>query len=919
MRLLGHPPYRRDCEAPIPWRKGADARRRDFHGDGAAPRPSEPLERHREAIGAIGNHRRTLEWKAHQNPRPEPSGCSRPAKLLEADRQALSGPHRVLNGQFRARIRAWLPDLAALAFIAAAVTLFFADAISSSRVFSFHDHHFTYRPYRLVFAQMEEAGIAPLWNPFLFLGQPLHALLMQRWYPTTFLYRFLSFETAFKAHLILHYYLAAFGAYALLRRLSLSPVASAAGAISYGLGSFMVSDGHFCNSLITAAWAPWVVLSLVACARRPGPGRLALGGLVLCLGLLGGEVETLFFALVVAGTLALAEAEGPPWRRLLRVAWPFATVGVLAALLAMFQVLPTCELLSLSPRGQGLSEKERVHFSLTALTTLEMLVPKILGNPAGDVAYLGGKEWGGGKISQFPYFLSIYVGWIPLCLWACGALLRRGALPKVLGVLAVLAFLLMLGTATPVYGAVETVLPFLRAFRFSIKYFTLFSLIGAILAGMGVDALLAAHWAELDASLRRRLKALLVLASAGLAVGIGALAFQGSITEYALDRASAAGVVTAPKGSPLWKSTEGILARSADSLRDTVFLHLALLLAAVWALAGRRARRAAAFAIVVLLALDQARANLDVMRLVSPEDLLGRPPLLDALPPDAAKFRFVSRVDRQEYRPPARLGFRITEGGSWLHQHRFYREGLVASCGLEYGLRYGNICDPGSIYPVPLWELYKEIHRLGVGPAWITEYVRTGVKYVVALEPIDEPRVRLLATIRNDTNCPFLLYEVPDALPRALLVPQGRRIPDRKRLLETWLSTDFDPRREVLLDGQGVEPEGAGPLTQEVEWVADDPTDLRLRVRADRDAWLLLLDSWWPGWRATVDGAEVPIERADFLFRAVRVPAGGHEVRFVYDPPLVRWGVRISAVALLVALAGLAAGLRRARTPPAAA
>ena len=68
------------------------------------------------------------------------------------------------------------------------------------------------------------------------------------------------------------------------------------------------------------------------------------------------------------------------------------------------------------------------------------------------------------------------------------------------------------------------------------------------------------------------------------------------------------------------------------------------------------------------------------------------------------------------------------------------------------------------------------------------------------------------------------------------------------------------------------------------------------RVTAPVAGWLVLRDLYWPGWRATVDGRSVPLYLADGAFRAVRLEAGTHEVRFVYRPSSVAVGVALSVL-----------------------
>ena len=71
------------------------------------------------------------------------------------------------------------------------------------------------------------------------------------------------------------------------------------------------------------------------------------------------------------------------------------------------------------------------------------------------------------------------------------------------------------------------------------------------------------------------------------------------------------------------------------------------------------------------------------------------------------------------------------------------------------------------------------------------------------------------------------------------------------------------------------------------------------------------------GWQALVDGRPVPMLRADYLFRAVTVPAGVHTVRFEYRPSTFVWGWWVSLAAgtvLLAIVSGRALHVARARS-----
>jgi len=119
-----------------------------------------------------------------------------------------------------------------------------------------------------------------------------------------------------------------------------------------------------------------------------------------------------------------------------------------------------------------------------------------------------------------------------------------------------------------------------------------------------------------------------------------------------------------------------------------------------------------------------------------------------------------------------------------------------------------------------------------------------------------------------------------------------------------------DPGSSLKSSGSG------GSDSSGVEVVEDAPERLRIRSTCERACLLVISDSWAAGWRCTVDGRESPILRANYLHRAVELPAGDHEITLTYVPPGLRTGafVSIGAIALiaLAAAVGIWRGGRRA-------
>lgn len=76
-------------------------------------------------------------------------------------------------------------------------------------------------------------------------------------------------------------------------------------------------------------------------------------------------------------------------------------------------------------------------------------------------------------------------------------------------------------------------------------------------------------------------------------------------------------------------------------------------------------------------------------------------------------------------------------------------------------------------------------------------------------------------------------------------------------------------------------------------------------VHMDSEKWLCLAIPYSSGWRAYVDGGETELQRANIQYMALRIPAGEHTVRLVYETPLLRAGACISAVTAAALMAGI--------------
>jgi hypothetical protein len=149
------------------------------------------------------------------------------------------------------------------------------------------------------------------------------------------------------------------------------------------------------------------------------------------------------------------------------------------------------------------------------------------------------------------------------------------------------------------------------------------------------------------------------------------------------------------------------------------------------------------------------------------------------------------------------------------------------------------------------------------------------------------------------------VYENARALPRAWLASEERALGEEATLkvIRTGLLPDgskWEPLRTALVESEpGAERASSSAQGGGAEVFAYEPNRVGVKTRAGGTSVLVLSENHYTGWRAYLDGRPVGVLRVNYNQRGVRVPAGEHEVSFVYRPKSVYIG---AAVSLLTAV-----------------
>ncbi len=106
----------------------------------------------------------------------------------------------------------------------------------------------------------------------------------------------------------------------------------------------------------------------------------------------------------------------------------------------------------------------------------------------------------------------------------------------------------------------------------------------------------------------------------------------------------------------------------------------------------------------------------------------------------------------------------------------------------------------------------------------------------------------------------------------------------------------------VILENPGLATGNCSNTLYETTIIEEKPDELVIQVTAPEEGWLVLSDTWYPGWRAWVDDQMIDINQANFLFRAMKVPAGQHTIRMAYQPSSFWLGFGLSLFVMVLLL-----------------
>ena len=797
--------------------------------------------------------------------------------------------------------------------VAAHVAMFWR-VLFTSDMFFFRDVFSYSYPHAGFIRKMCLAGQLPYWNPTLNFGEPILAnpnFLF--FYPSTLLLIVLPLDLGYTLHYILHFILAGVGAYGLARRWHQSRMAACFAGFVFSFCGPVLSLGNLYNHAAAVAWIPWALLitdvAMNSTSRRPW---VLLTG-VFALQFLASEPLTLMatFLLCVAYAFYVAGERKLLARVNFQIFATFGVAGTLMLALSAMELFPSLALLNNSRRGvEGLPFLETTSWSFHPLQLIDVVIPEFFGsamdNPTTWTSVLSSRN--------LPYFLSFFVGFIPIFL-ACVGLRNSGdRRAKFAGVSGSLLLVLAFGRFTPVFALAYLIFPPLAIVRFPVKLLIPALLFVALLAGWGADAMRSGEAISKEKTERTVAWLATILA---LVLVVWLMAFV------------APGLIAAPAGWILTRTyqmftrlpTDRLSAEEIEGAVQFLVRMLQLYLpglggfflgGALWIRAraqglawARRAVPAVLFFAMAHLAWVNSGANPTVPR-----------SFYDYQPPALSHFDSADKPYRYAYlfRETA-TGKATADSQGFLNLESIPEaKGLPSSAEIPFRDRMilskaSMLTDAEGVmnidversFPIPIYDYWVFALKGLDDPARTSCLLgRVNVRYQVLKERTDLGDGREVAEIFNGSSDPHLLYETPCAMPRAFAAGKATIAATAREALLPLSDPGFDARGTVFLSAGSSPPSPAevAGAAGEVEIASYASNEVILHATMSRPGYVVLLDRFDPNWDALLDGRETNILRANHIFRAVQVPGGTHEVRFTYKQRGLRIGLAVSLAAL---------------------
>ena len=691
-------------------------------------------------------------------------------------------------------------------------------------------------PWRELAVDVLKKSQLPLWNPYSMAGYPLLGNVQSAaLYPLNILFFLIPFSAAWSILIFLQPLLAGIFLYLYLRNLNIRKEASLLGSISFAFSGFSIAWMEWGTVLHSALWLPLILLAidrifLILSSQKIFNFQFSIfkwaGVFVFSLvsSFFAGHLQTFFYVFLISFVYLIARWWQHGRNKELLAA--FIIYHLSFIILTAVQWIPTLQLILESARSVDRADWRQPGWFIPWQHLVQFIAPDFFGNPT-TLNYWG--VWNYGELVG-------YIGILPLMMALFALIARRDKKTLFFGLLTFISLLFALPTIVAKVPYILNI-PLLATAQPTRLLFVMdFSLV--VLAALGFDLFL-----------RNKKKIWYALVPVGMTIiGLWLFVFLGKDVLSAENLNVATRNLLLP--TLLFFLLVGLLLIFSRFPKTRIFTSIMYII------------------IVGVTAFDLIRFGWKFTPFTNQEYLFPSTQVIDFLQAQDGQFRIMATDDRilpPNFSTVYRL--QTVNGYDPLYLRR-YGELIAAS---ERG--EPNISPPFGFNRIITPKNYesKIIDLLGV-------------KYVLSLSELNSEKL-VKVFQEGETR----VYENKDAFPRVFFVDLAIPVSNQQHAIDMLFEKGNDLRKVAVYELEGpllthprdriykqVEPvEGYTNILMYSE------NKILIETESNREVFLILTDSFYPTWRAKIDGnEEIEIKQADYNFRGINVPGGKHTIEF---------------------------------------
>ena len=681
-------------------------------------------------------------------------------------------------------------------------------------------------PWRYLSINSEKTFQLPLWNPYNFAGTPLLANFQSAsLYPLNIVFLVLPFNYGWTFLIILQSLLGCIFMYLYLRFLKLEKMAALLGGIVFSFSGSSIVWMQWNTVFHTILWLPLILLAKEHLLQRKSIVWIVILIFAEISAVFAGHLQILFYTLLVSNLYLVIRM----WQmykgkhfivQFLREYKLFLIIGIMVFLFTAIQWMPTFQYILLSARDADLLYGKEGWF-MPLQNLVQFIIPDFFGNPA-TLNY-----WGVWNYAEFIGYVSI----LPFIFSLYALIYRRDKNVIFFGIILIISLLF----ATENFLAR---IPFILNIPFiSTSQPTRLIIIAdfaiSILSALGLDLFLKT---------KKNINIpILVLLGIFVGLWIVVLFKQFGIT------------------------TDSLLVAKRNLILPTgVFIMSSILLFAYMFIKNQKIQKYVVILFIVIVVFDLFRFGGKFLPFVSQNYIFPSTKTIEFLQKNTGHYRIMAIDDR--ILPP---NFSI-----------MYKLQTVSGYDPLYLKRYGELI-AASERGKPNISPPFGFNRIITPHNYESNIIDLlGVKYVLSLEDLNSKKLKKVFQ-EGETR----VYENAKVMGRTFLIDGACRVGSKTEVIEFLFQEDL--RKNAVVEdedfiscGEQVWVKPTIPLSGTVRTIKYSENSVTIEVVSNKNALLILTDSFYPTWKAKMDGKPTKVHRTDYNFRGVSVAGGRHLVEF---------------------------------------